>query len=105
MAPVLGLLNALYVFFVLLLERRRILHVNVTVHPYAAWATQQIVEAVGQHPNVARLIRDRDGIYGRAFDARVQNLGVEQLRIAPRSPWQNGYVERFVGTGAGSCST
>jgi transposase InsO family protein len=90
--------NVLYVFFVLSLERRRILHVNVTAHPYAAWAAQQIVEAVGTDPNVVRLIRDRDGIYGGAFDARVRNLGIEQLCTSPRSPWQNGYAERWVGT-------
>lgn len=44
------------------------------------------------------MIRDRDGIFGKLFDARVENLGIEPLRIAPRSPWQNGYAERFVGT-------
>jgi putative transposase len=38
------------------------------------------------------------GIFGAAFDQRVNNLGVRQLRIAPRSPWQNGYAERLVGT-------
>ena len=58
--------QVLYVFFVLSLERRRILHVNVTAHPYAAWAAQQIVEAVPHDANVTRLIRDRDGIYGAA---------------------------------------
>jgi putative transposase len=45
-----------------------------------------------------RLIRDRDGIYGRTFDAHVGRLGLETVRITPRSPWQNGYAERFVGT-------
>lgn len=90
--------NVVYVFFVLSLQRRRILHVNVTAHPYAEWTAQQIVEAVDPDTNVIRLIRDRDGIYGAAFDARVDNLGIQQLRIAPRSPWQNGYAERFVGT-------
>jgi len=75
--------NVLYVFFVLLLERRRILHVNVTAHPYAAWAAQQIVEAVGPDAHVVRLIRDRDAIYGAAFDARVRNLGIEPLRTSP----------------------
>ena len=39
--------NLLYVFFVLSLERRRLLHVNVTSHPHASWAAQQIVEAIG----------------------------------------------------------
>jgi transposase InsO family protein len=70
----------------------------VTAHPYAAWAAQQIVEVVGPDAHVVRLIRDRDAIFGRAFDARVRNLGIEQLRTSPRSPWQNGYAERWVGT-------
>jgi putative transposase len=87
-----------YVFFVLSLARRRILHVNVTAHPRATWTAQQIVEASGTAPAPSRLIRDRDGIYGAEFDARVVRLGIEQLRIAPRSPWQNGFAERWVGT-------
>jgi transposase InsO family protein len=90
--------NVLYVFFVLSLERRRVLHINVTVHPHAAWAAQQMVEALGFDTTLNHVIRDRDGIYGKVFDARVEQLGIEQIRIAPRSPWQNGYAERFVGT-------
>jgi putative transposase len=90
--------NVLYVFFVLSLERRRVLHVNVTAHPYATWAAQQIVEAIGAEMVPARLIRDRDAIFGTEFEARVNNLGVRQIRISPRSPWQNGYAERWVGT-------
>jgi transposase InsO family protein len=88
----------LYVFFVLSLDRRRILHVNATANPSAQWAAQQIVEAVGADLVPRFLVRDNDGIYGKLFDARVDNLGIEQLRIAPRSPWQNGYAERWVGT-------
>jgi transposase InsO family protein len=80
------------------LERRLLLHVNVTAHPNAAWAAQQMVEAMGPQVHARRLLRDRDGIYGRIFDERVGRLGLETVRIAPRSPWQNGYAERFVGT-------
>jgi transposase InsO family protein len=90
--------RTLYVFVVLSLERRLLLHVNVTAHPYAAWAAQQMVEALGPEVQAVRLIRDRDGIYGRVFDERVAGLGLKTLRTAPRSPWQNGYTERFVGT-------
>ena len=93
-----GYARATIVFFVLSLERRRILHVNVTAHPHAAWAAQQMVEAVGFDATLGRVLRDRDGIYAKVFDARVKRLGLEQFRIAPRSPWQNGYAERFVGT-------
>jgi putative transposase len=90
--------RTLYVFVVLSLERRLLLHVNVTAHPYAAWAAQQMVEAMGPEVQAVRLIRDRDGIYGRTFDERVGRLGLETVRIAPRSPWQNGFAERLVGT-------
>jgi putative transposase len=90
--------NIVYVFFVLSLERRRVLHVNVTAHPYAAWAAQQIVEAIGADFAPAYMVRDRDRIYGAAFDARVDHLSIETVKISPRSPWQNGYAERWVGT-------
>jgi transposase InsO family protein len=90
--------QTMYVFFVLSLERRRVLHVNVTTHPTATWAAQQIVEAIGADLAPARLSRDRDAIFGAAFDARVAHLGIEQIRIAARSPWQNGFAERWVGT-------
>ncbi|MGO9838966.1 MAG: integrase core domain-containing protein [Polyangiaceae bacterium] len=90
--------GVIYVFFVLSLERRRVMHVNVTAHPTSEWAAQQIVEAVGPDEGLARLVRDRDKIFGAAFDRRVENLGLTQLRIVPRSPWQNGFAERWVGT-------
>jgi transposase InsO family protein len=90
--------DILYVFVVLSLEQRIILHVNVTAHPYAEWAAQQILEAFGSDGAFKLLVRDRDKIFGAAFDRRVDNLGIRQLRIAPRSPWQNGYAERLVGT-------
>jgi hypothetical protein len=68
--------RTLYVFVVVSLERRVLLHVNVTSRPHAAWAGQQIIEALGpEAPAVKRLIRDRDRVYGSRFDARVENLG------------------------------
>jgi len=90
--------NVLYVFFVLSLDRRRLLHLNVTSHPHAAWTAQQIVEAIACSTGLVRLIRDRDRVYGSVFSARVDHLGIRQLETTPRSPWQNGYAERFVGT-------
>ena len=60
--------DIVYVFFVLSLERRRVLHVNVTMHPHAAWAARQIVEAIGADVAPVLLVRDRDAIFGTAFD-------------------------------------
>jgi hypothetical protein len=72
--------------FVLSLDQRRILHINATAHPYAEWAAQQVVQAVGFDTSMSQLIRDRDGIYDASFDARVEHLGIHQFRISPRAP-------------------
>ncbi len=81
--------QVLYVFFVLSLERRRILHGNVTAHPYAAWAAQQVVEAVGPDATVARLIRDRDGIWsdGAIPPTRAARSPGCQVEIRTATPW------------------
>jgi putative transposase len=50
--------RTLYVFVVLSLERRLLLHANVTAHPHAAWAAQQLVEAMGPEVRAVHLIRD-----------------------------------------------
>jgi transposase InsO family protein len=90
--------RVLYGFVVLAHDRRRVLHVNVTEYPSARWAAQQMVEAIGLVGGVRRVLRDRDGIYGCEFVRRVVNLGVEHLLSSPSSPWQNPFVERFIGT-------
>ena len=88
----------LYVFVVLSLGRRRIVHINITAHPTAQWTAQQIVEAFPWDDVPAYLQRDRDGVFGNLFQRQVQAMGIEELVSAPRSPWQNGYVERVIGT-------
>jgi transposase InsO family protein len=85
-----------YVFFVLSLERRRILHFNVTRHPTAEWTAQQVVEACPFDLPGRFLIRDNDKIYGAQFRDRIDGLGLEQIRTAFRSPWQNGFAERWI---------
>jgi transposase InsO family protein len=86
----------LYVFFVLSLDRRRVLHFNVTRHPTAEWTAQQVVEACAFDLPGRFLIRDNDKIYGKVFSDRVDGLGLEQIRTAFRSPWQNGFAERWI---------
>jgi len=87
----------LFVFIVLSLLRRRVLHVNVTAHPTAAWTAQQVVEAVPWTTPHRYVVRDREAIYGEVFQRRLEGLGLEQVVIAARSPWQNAYAERFIG--------
>jgi putative transposase len=95
--------RVLYVFFVLAHDRRRVLHFNVTEFPSAPWTAQQIVEAFPQDTAPRFMIRDRDGIFGDQFRRRVQGLGIEEILTAPRSPWQNPYAERLVGSVRREC--
>ncbi len=90
--------RVLYVFLVLDNARRKILHFNVTDSPSAVWTGQQIVEAFPWDTAPQFLLRDRDGIYGRKFRRRVASLDIEQVLTSPRSPWQNPYVERVIGS-------
>jgi putative transposase len=90
--------KVLFVLVMLAHERRRIVHMNVTEHPTAQWTAQQVVEAFPWDTTPRYLLRDRDGIYGDLFRQRVHNMGIEEVRIAPRSPWQNPYVERVIGS-------
>jgi putative transposase len=85
-----------YVFFVLSLERRRVHHFNVTQHPTAKWTAQQVVEACPFDLPGRFLIRDNDKIYGKECRDRVDGLGLEQVCTAFRSPWQNGFAERWI---------
>lgn len=88
----------LYVFVVLSLGRRKILHINVTAHPTAQWTAQQTKEAFPWDDVPRFLQRDRDATFGSMFQRHVQAMEIAELVSAPRSPWQNGYVERVVGT-------
>jgi putative transposase len=90
--------KVLFVFIILAHERRRIVHVNITEHPTAQWTAPQIVDAFPWDEAPRYLLRDRDSIYGAAFQARVGHMGIEEVKIAPRSPWQNPYCERLIGS-------
>jgi putative transposase len=90
--------KVLFVFIVVAHDRRRILHFNVTEHPTAQWTAQQLVEAFPWNPAPQYLLRDRDAVDGQVFHRRVAGLGMEQVLTAPRSPWQNPYAERLIGS-------
>jgi len=90
--------RVLFVFLVLSNERRRVVHFNVTDSPSATWTGQQIVEAFPWVTAPKYLLRDRDKIFGHEFVHRVEMMGIKQVLISARSPWQNPYVERVIGS-------
>jgi hypothetical protein len=89
--------RVLYVLVVLRHDRRRIAHVHVTAHATAEWTARQVVEAFPWDEAPRYLLRDRDGIPGDAFSAHVRGLGSEEVRSAPRAPWQKAELERRIG--------
>jgi transposase InsO family protein len=78
--------------------RRQLLWFAVTRHPTAEWPAQQIVEAFPWDTAPTYLVRDNDSVYGLAFTRRVRSMGIRDRPISPRSPRQNPYAERLIGT-------
>jgi putative transposase len=91
-----------FVLVLLAHDRRRIRHVAVTAHPTAVWTAQQLREAFPWDEAPRYLIHDRD----HAFDAlktTAKAMGIENVVTAPHAPWQNPFVERFVGSARREC--
>src|ERR1700676_3534582 len=88
----------LYVMIIVGHDRRKIIRAAVTEHPTAAWLSRQVIEAFPWNTAPRYLLRDRDASYGSEFCNRVKAMGITQVVTAPRSPWQNPYVERVIGS-------
>jgi transposase InsO family protein len=95
--PTLGF-DLLYALVIARLNRRELIWVNVTAHPTADWIAQQITEAFPWDEAPGYLIRDNDAVYGSVFTQRLRAMGIRDRPIAPRSPWQNGMLERLIGS-------
>ncbi len=78
--------------------RRKLVHYAITAHPTDEWMARQILEAFPWDEAPKYLVRDRDAVYGEAVKRRVRGLSIRDRPIAPRSPWQNRYVERLIGS-------
>jgi putative transposase len=90
--------NVLFVLLILAHERRRLVQFNITEHPTTEWTAQQVIDAFPWDEVPRYLLRDRDCIYSASFRQRVRHMVIEDALIALRSPWQNPYVERLIGS-------
>src|SRR6266705_1172717 len=95
--PTIGF-DLLYAFIIVRLARRDLVWINVTPHPTADWIARQITEAFPWNEAPRYLIRDRDQVYGVAVRHRLRAMGIRDKPVAPRSPWQNGFAERLIGS-------
>jgi transposase InsO family protein len=101
--PTIGF-QQLFAFVVLRYERRQLLWFAVTRNPTAEWLARQITEAFPWDTTPEYLIRDNDRAFGVAFKARVRAMGIRDQPISFRSPWQNGYLERLIGSIRHECT-
>jgi transposase InsO family protein len=90
--------RVLFVCVLLCHHRRRIVQLNITAHPTAEWSAQPVVDAFPDDTAPRWIHRDRDRVYGAAFQRRVAGRGIADVVSAPASPWQNPYVERVIGS-------
>jgi transposase InsO family protein len=88
----------LYCLVIIRHGRRVWLSFGVTENPTAEWISRQITEAFPWDQAPRYLIRDRDTSYGPVFMQRLRAMGIRDRPIAFRSPWQNAYVERLIGS-------
>jgi len=85
------------VLVILAHERRRVVHVAVTDHPTAAWTAQQLREAFPWNEAPRYLVHDRDPAFA-AWATTAAAIGIQEIVTTPRSPWQNAYAERLIGS-------
>jgi transposase InsO family protein len=90
--------KVLFVLVILKNSRREVLHFNSTANPTAQWASRQIIEAFPWDTAPKHLMRDRDKIYGKVFCERINNMGIDEVISSPKSPWQNPFAERIIGS-------
>src|SRR6202049_4469608 len=95
--PTIGF-DLLYAFIIVRLDRRDLAWINVTTSPTTEWVARQITEAFPWDGAPGYMIRDRDRIYGTVVTRRLRAMGIRDKPIAPASPWQNGFVERLIGS-------
>src|SRR5580700_539059 len=95
--PTIGF-ELLYGFVIVRLGRRDLVWINVTSNPTAEWIARQITEAFPWDSAPGYMIRDRDRIYGAVVARRLRAMCIRDKPIAPASPWQNGVVERLIGS-------
>ncbi|TGN19282.1 integrase core domain-containing protein [Leptospira idonii] len=88
------------VIFFLDLKNRQILHFDISAKTSTAWVRRVIKYALKKKglKNTSYVLTDNDCLFGKRFSRYLERLGIKHKKTAVRSPWQNGYAERFVKT-------
>ena len=93
----------LYVFVLLDVGTRRIVHWNLTDHPKSEWTIQQFRNSLPLDGTYRFLVHDRDGIFAPAVDEALRSMSLQVLKTPVRAPQANAHCERFIGTARREC--
>lgn len=93
----------LYVFVILDIDTRRLVHWNLTDHPTAEWTIQQFRNGLPPDGAYRFLVHDRDGIFAPAVDEALCSMSLQVLRTPIRAPQAIAYCERVIGTVRREC--
>ena len=92
-----------YVFVIIEVGSRRVLHFNVTRHPTADWTLPQFRECITGDDGYRYVIHDRDRIYSRDLDVALETLGLTVLKTPRKAPKANAICERWIGSARREC--
>jgi len=95
--------KVLYCLVVLEHGSKKILHFNVTTSPEQAWTNLQIKQALQFDTTLKYVVHDRGSVFGPAFHNYLETLAIEGIKTEYKSPWQNAYTERIIGTTRREC--
>jgi len=87
-----------YVFVVMEVASRRILHWNITEHPTADWTAQQFRMVVSGEASHRFVVHDHDSIYADGVDRTLETMGLTVVKTPVRAPQANAFCERLFGT-------
>nr|CRH04699.1 Putative transposase, IS3 [Candidatus Magnetococcus massalia] len=90
--------DVLHVLIIVDHERRKIVHFGISRNPTAAWVAQQLREAFPWDSAPRYLIHDGDSRFKADLISQLAIMGINSVRTAPRSPWQNAICERTIRT-------
>jgi transposase InsO family protein len=90
--------RVLYVLVVMEHASRRLIHLDATAHPTAAWTLQQLRETIPSDHEYRFIIHDHDAIFSGELDASLTRLGLKVITTPVHSPQANSLCERLIGT-------
>jgi putative transposase len=92
-----------YVFLILDIGTRQVVHWNVTAHPTAEWTIQQFRNGLTPGSRYRFVLHDHDAIFAAAVDDALTSMRLRVLKTPVRTPQANAFCERAIGTVRREC--